>query len=87
MSEDEPGFTLDQAMRAQRQLRAELGLGEERFPLPAFIGMISDEIEQMRQSGRSDADIIAIIEATTGYRIDGGDLERHYAPPEQRRRD
>ena len=80
-------FSIDQAIGAQRRLRSSLGLEDERFPLPAFIGMISDEIEMMRQAGRTDADIVAVIADATGERIAPEDLARHYAPPEQRRRD
>jgi hypothetical protein len=36
---------IDQALRAQRALRDAAGLEEEAFPVPAFVGMISDEIE------------------------------------------
>ncbi|WP_425230079.1 hypothetical protein [Sphingomonas sp.] len=51
--------TLPQAMAAQRALRRELDLPDERFPLPAFIGMISDEIEQLRAAGHDDGSIAA----------------------------
>ena len=78
-------FTLEQAISAQRELRATLGLGEEAFPLPAFIGMISDEIQQMRDAGHSDAEVIGIIARTTGKSISAEDLARFYAPPEHRR--
>ena len=47
MTDDQPTLTLQQAMAAQSKLRDVLGLPEEQFPLPAFIGMISDEIEQL----------------------------------------
>lgn len=56
----------------------------ERFPLPAFVGMISDEIEQFREAGKSDADIAAIIKSTIGRDVAPDDIEAHYAPPEAR---
>lgn len=77
-------FDLEDGMRAQRALREALGLGPERFPLPAFIGMLSDEIEQMRAAGRSDADVSRIIETATGQRIEPSEIARHYASPEAR---
>jgi hypothetical protein len=80
------GFTIEQAIGAQRALRAALGLGDEIFPLPAFVGMISDEIEQMREAGHSDAGVIRIIADATGRTITGDDLARYYAPPDRRRR-
>ena len=46
-------FTVDEAIAAQREMRKRLGLGEEKFSLPAFIGMISDEIEKTRATGGS----------------------------------
>ena len=85
MAEDTT-FTLAQAMAAQRALRDELGLGEEAFPLPAFIGMISDEIQQLREAGRSDSEVLKIIQRATGVALSEADLERFYAPPERRAR-
>ncbi len=77
-------FSADQAIRAQRALREALGLGAEQFPLRAFIGMISDEIEQMRASGRPDADVVEIIRQQTGKSISPADLQRFYAPAQER---
>ena len=79
-------FTIDQAVGAQGALRQALGLDPETFPLPAFIGMISDEIQQMREAGRSDSDILAIISQATGVTVAADDLTRFYAGPEQRQR-
>ena len=79
-------FTAEQAVRAQRELRAALGLGDEAFPLPAFIGMISDEIQQMREAGRSDQEVLRIVEAATGQTISPEDLARYYASPQDRGR-
>jgi hypothetical protein len=82
----EPLFSLDQAMAAQRRLRALLDLAEETFPLPALIGMVSDEIEQMRASGRSDVDTARVLSEATGVAIGVDDVCRHYAPPGARQR-
>ena len=81
----DPEFTAEQAVQAQRELRRALGLEAERFPLAAFVGMISDEIEQMRDAGRSDAEISRIVADASGTRIEADDLSRFYAPPEARR--
>ena len=78
-------FTAEQAVRAQRELRAALGLGEEAFPLSAFVGMISDEIQQTREAGRSDQEVIDIVAKATGSEIAAEDLARFYASPEDRR--
>lgn len=79
-------FSAEQAVAVQRALRHRLGLADERFPLPAFIGMISDEIEQMRAVGHDDSAICAVIEESTGQRLMPEDLARHYASPEARHR-
>lgn len=47
-------YPIDQALRAQRALREAAGLGPEMFPIEAFVGMISDEIEQLRARGKTD---------------------------------
>ena len=79
-----PTFTLEEAVRAQRALRAAIGLDDERFPVPAFVEMISDEIEQARAAGRSDADVAAIVADVTGHSIDPADIARHYVAPADR---
>ena len=81
---EQTGFTIEQALAAQRAMRETLGLGEEIFPVPAFVGMVSDEIQQMREGGKSDREIAALIERTTGKTISLEDLARFYAPPEKR---
>ena len=77
----EPTFSLEEAIRAQRRLREALGLGEERFPVPAFVEMIGDEIEAMRGAGRSDQEIADIVAEATGRRIEPGEIGRHHAAP------
>lgn len=81
---DQLTFSLDEAIKAQRSLRQALGLGEERFEVSEFVEMISDEIEQMRDAGKTDADITAVVAEATGHQMDPADLERHYIAPEDR---
>ena len=83
---EDTGFTIEQALAAQRAMRESLGLGEEVFPVPAFIGMVSDEIQQMREAGKQDREIAALIETATGKKISLDEIARFYAPPEQRTR-
>ena len=80
----ENSFTLDEAITAQKALRSELGLGEEAFPMDAFVGMISDEIEQHRKAGRSDEDIAEIIHKATGKPMSADAIGRFYASPDKR---
>ena len=75
---------LEEALKAQKALRDAAGSGAETFPLPAFIGMISDEVEALRDMGKTDADIAAVIEANSIIRITAEDIRNHYATPEQR---
>ncbi len=79
-------FNARQVAAAQTELRAALGLEQEQFPLPAVIGMLSDEIEQLRARGFSDADIAKTIRGSSGLAIGADDIGRHYAPPEARGR-
>ena len=48
------------------------------------IMMVSDEIEQMRDAGKTDEDIVAVVAEATGHRLDPADIERHYVAPEDR---
>ena len=77
-------FTLDESIRAQKAMRDELDMPEEKFPVPAFVGMVSDEIEKLRAAGRSDADIAAIVKKATGKDISPDAIAEHYASPKER---
>jgi hypothetical protein len=78
-------FTVEEALAVQREMRRCLGLGAEAFPLSAFIGMLSDEIERLRASGQSDAKIAALIERTIGRVFAESDIARYYASSDARR--
>jgi hypothetical protein len=77
-------FSGREAVEAQTALREALGLALECFPEKAFIGMISDEIEQLRARGQDDAAITKLVSDVTGKLIDPAILTANYAPPEQR---
>lgn len=79
-------FSLSQAMAAQQALRQAANLPAEQFPLPAFVGMISDEIESLRKNGKTDEDIAQLVNQAAQTRISAADIERYYAPPEERAR-
>ena len=79
-------FTVEQAMKAQSALRTQAGLPAESFPLAAFIGMLSDEIEELPKVGRSDGEIAKAISVATGALITESDVREHYASPEDRHR-
>ncbi len=51
-----PTLTGQKAADAQTFLRKALGLPPEQSPLPAFVGMVSDEIQQLREAGKTETD-------------------------------
>lgn len=80
------GYPLEEAVKAQGALRQAAGLEPERFPLEAFVGMISDEIEHLRDTGLSDEQIAAIVRANSRIQITAAELAQYYASPERRGR-
>jgi hypothetical protein len=83
-SGSERSYPLEEALRAQKALRDLVGLPPETFPVGAFVGMVSDEIEQLRKLGHNDDEIAAVIRGHSLIQIDGADIVNHYAPPEAR---
>ena len=77
-------FSADQAAVATTAWRAELGLAPERFGLDRFVGMISDEIDQLRRAGRSDAAISDVLRDKAGLDVPADAIARYYAPPDRR---
>ncbi len=77
-------ISLVEALKAQQALRNAAGMGPEIFPLQAFVGMISDEVEALRAAGKSDAEIVALIRESSGIEIAEKELAENYATPEQR---
>ena len=80
----EKAYPIEEAVRAQRALRQLAGLGQEQFPVAAFVGMISDEIETLRKQGRTDQQIADAISQNSSIAITPEDIAANYAPPEQR---
>ena len=79
-------FTAEQAATANTALRAALGLPPERFGLEQFVGMMSDEIEQLRAAGRTDAEIADLLRDQVGVEVPPEAITRFYAAPERRYR-
>jgi len=78
--------SVDEALRAQAALRQLAGLAPEQFPMPAFVGMISDEIEELRRLGHTDDDIAGVIRQHSTIPITAQELTDYYAPSEERHR-
>jgi len=81
---NEGTFTLADALAAQKAMRDAAGAEEEVFELADVIGMVSDEIDMLKEQDRSFADIAAMIQAATGKPVTADDVEKHYVPADER---
>jgi hypothetical protein len=77
-------YSIGEALEAQRALRNAAGLGEEEFPIEAFVGMISDEIQALREAGRTDEQIAELITSSSEIEISASEIKDNYATPEER---
>ncbi len=77
-------YPVEQALRAQKALREAAGLGPEMFPMQAFVGMVSDEVEKLRAQGKTDDQIASLIASHSDIEITGADITENYATPEER---
>ena len=77
-------YPVEQAILAQKALREAAGLGPEMFPIQAFVGMISDEVETLRAQGKTDEEIATLIKAHSDIRITASEIAENYASPDQR---
>ncbi len=84
MAAFQKSYPLEEAIQAQKALRALAGLEPEEFPIQAFVGMISDEIEQLRTQGHTDAEIARVIGKHSKIEISAAEIAENYAPPEDR---
>jgi hypothetical protein len=77
-------YPVEEAVKAQKALRAAAGLEPEQFPIQAFVGMISDEIEVLRSQGKSDEQIAALVQQSSNVRVTADEIAANYAPPDAR---
>ncbi len=77
-------YPVEEAIKAQKSLREVAGLPPEQFPIQAFVGMISDEIESLRGQGKTDEEIAGIIRSQSAIEISAAEITEHYASPEER---
>ena len=80
----ESTYPVEEAIKAQKALRSLAGLGPEMFPVQAFVGMISDEVETLRKLGHTDEQIAGTIRANSDIVITSEEIGANYAPPGQR---
>jgi len=85
MSMSEPRmYPVEEAIKAQKALRSAAGLRPEEFPIQAFVGMISDEIESLRKRGKSDEEITSVIQQNSSIEITAQQIAENYVSPEER---
>ncbi len=77
-------YPVEEAVRAQAALRSLAGMGPEMFPLEAFVGMISDEIEALRANGFDDERIAEEINANSKIVLTAEDIAANYVIPDLR---
>ena len=77
-------YPVEEAIKAQKSLREAAGLEPEQFPIEAFVGMISDEIESLRKRGKTDEEIASIIQRNSAIEISAAEIAENYASPEER---
>ena len=77
-------FSLAEALAAQKALRDAAGAEEEVFELADVIGMVSDEVDMLKEQGRSDAEIAALVQKATGKPVTASDVEQYYVPADER---
>lgn len=77
-------YSIQDALQAQSALRSAAGLEPEQFAIDAFVGMISDEIEVLREQGKTDDQIAGLIRDHSRIDITSRDITVNYAPPEGR---
>jgi hypothetical protein len=83
---EEKFYPIEEALRAQKALRDLAGLKPEMFPMQAFVGMISDEVEELRRRGHSDDEIAQTICRSSAISITPDEIAQFYASPEERQR-
>lgn len=72
-------YSLEESLRALQALRQAAGLEPEQFPLKAFVGMMSDEIEALRKQGKTDDQIAGLIRESSGIDISAAEIAENYA--------
>ncbi len=77
-------YPIEEALKAQKALRDAAGLKAEQFPVEAFVGMVSDEIEELRKRGKSDEDIARLVGEASAIQLTAAQIGANYAPPEER---
>ena len=70
-------FSAEDVMHAQHGLRQTMGLGPQAFDAAQFIGLLGDEIRQLKVIGKSPAEIAALISKAIGRELPAALMEQH----------
>lgn len=81
---DDTTYTLAEALAAQKALREAAGAEEEIFELADVIGMVSDEIDMLKEQGHALDKIAALVQSATGKPVTAADIEKYYVPADER---
>ena len=73
-------FTVYQVAGAQKALRSVARLPDERFPVQVFIALLGDEIQALREDGKTDREIASLINWAAGVNITASDVTEYHAP-------
>jgi hypothetical protein len=76
---DATTYSAGQAAAANTVLRTALNLPAQQFTIEQFVGMISDEIQQLRAAGRTDDDISNLLQSKAGISVSADEIKRYYA--------
>lgn len=77
----EPVFRFEHLAAAERMLRDATGTAEAPLSLARFVSLLRDEIGHATGSGRSVADVAAVLSKATGVAVGEADLARHLPRP------
>jgi DNA-binding response OmpR family regulator len=70
-----PMFGADDAAKAQRALRASMGLESKSLSLSALLTQLDEEIGQLRRLGRSNQEIAELLSGTLGCTVSAQALD------------
>lgn len=73
----EPTFRFEHVAAAEKALRDATGSPEAPLSLARFVSLLRDEIVHVAGSGRSLADVAAVLSQSTGVALDEAALARH----------
>jgi hypothetical protein len=81
---DDNTFSLAEALAAQKALRDAAGAEDEVFDLADVVGMVSDEIDMLKDQGKSYEEMAALIQSATSKTVTAADVEKYYVPADER---